>query len=101
MKWVKDRNIKIEIRRSISIRETRTNIDIDLFSDASITGICTVAYVVIYQSNNISQDVIKSKNRLANRNLTIPRLELIVSQMSANLSENIKNALSNQNVRNF
>ena len=34
------------------------------------------------------------------RNLAIPRLELIAAQMSANLSENIKNALNNQNVRN-
>ena len=42
-----------------------------------------------------------SKSRLAKRNLTIARLELIAVQMSANLSQNIKNALNNQNVRNI
>ena len=51
-------NIKIEIPRSISIRETITNIDIDLFSDASTNGVCTVSYAVMYQTNKISQGLI-------------------------------------------
>ena len=101
MKWVNGLNIKIEIPRSISIRETIRNIDIHLFGDASIKGICTVAYAVIYQPNKISQGLITSKSRLEKKNLTIPRLELIAAQISANLSQNIKNALNNQNVRNF
>ena len=101
VKWVNGLNIKIEIPRSISIRETITNIDIHLFSDASINGVCTVAYAVIYQPNKISQGLITSKSRLAKRNLTIPRLELIAAQMSANLSQNTKTAFNNQNVRNF
>ena len=101
MKWVNGLNIKIEIPRSISIRETITNIDIHLFSDASINGVCTTAYAVIYQPNKINQGLITSKSRLVKRNLTILRPELIAAQMSANLSQNIKNALNNQNVRNF
>ena len=48
VKWVNGLNIKIEIPRSISIRETITDIDIHLFSDASINGVCTVEYAVIY-----------------------------------------------------
>ena len=103
-KWVKWDNglkIKIEIPRSISIRETTTNIDIHLFSNASINGVCTIAYAIIYQPNKISQGLITSKSRLAKRNLTIPRLELKAAQMSANLSQNIKNALNNQNIRNL
>ena len=92
VKWFKGLNIKIEITRSITIKETMTNIDIHLFSDASINGVCTVAYAVIYQLNNISQGLITSKSRSAKRNLTIPRLELIAAQMSANLAQNLKNA---------
>ena len=46
-------NIKIEIPRSISIRETITNIDIHFLSDTNINGVCTVAYAVIM--NKISQ----------------------------------------------
>ena len=78
-------NIKIEIPRSINIRETVTNIDIHLFSDASINGVCTVGYAVIYQPNNTSQGLMISKSRLAKRNLKIQRLELIAAQMSENL----------------
>ena len=77
VKWVNGLNIKIEIPRSISIRET--NIDIHLFSDASMNGVWTVQYAVIYQPNKISQGLITSKSRLAKRNLTIPRLELIAA----------------------
>ena len=101
VKWVNGLNIKIEIPRSISIRETITNIDIHLFSDASINGVCTVVYAVLYQPNKISQSLITSQSRLEKRNLTIPRLELIAVQMPAILSQNIKNHLNNPNVRNF
>ena len=83
VKWVNGLNIKIGIPRSISIRKTIKNIDIHLFSDVSINGICTVAYAVIYQPNKISQGLITSKSRLSKRNLTIPHLELIAAQMSA------------------
>ena len=90
VKWVNGLNIKIEIPRLISIRETITNIDIYLFSDASMNGVCTVAFAVIYQPNKISQGLITNKSRLAKRNLTISRLELIAAQMSANLSQKYK-----------
>ena len=75
VKWVNDLNIKIEIPRSISIRETMTNIDIQLFCDRRINGVCTVAYAVKYQPNKISQSLITYKSRLAKSNLTIPRLD--------------------------
>ena len=54
-----------------------------------------------YVPAKYSRGLITSKSRLAKRNLTIPRLELIAAQMSPNLSQNIKNALNNQTVRNF
>ena len=75
--------------------------DVHLFSDASINGVCTVAYAVIYQPNKISQGLITNKSRLAKRNLKKPRFELMAAQMFANLAQNIKNALNNQNVRDF
>ena len=72
------------------ITETVANTEILFFSDASINGAYTVAYAVIYHPNKIGQGLITIKSRLAKRNLTIPRLELIAAQMSANLSQNIK-----------
>ena len=41
VKWVNGLNIKIEIPRSISIRETITVTDIHRFSDASINEVCS------------------------------------------------------------
>lgn len=86
--------------RSISIRKTMRNIAIHRFSDANVNGVYIVAYAVMYRSSNISQVLIASKSKLAKRNLTIPRLELIVVQMSAYLAQNIKKSLNNQRVRN-
>ena len=57
-----------------------TNIDINFFSDASIKGVCTVAYAITYQPNKISQAFITSKTRLVKKNLTIPYLELITAK---------------------
>ena len=87
--------------RSISIRKTMRNIAIHLFNDANVNGVYIVEYAVIYRSNNISQVLIASKSKLAKRNLTIPCLELIAMQMSANSSQIIKKSLNNQSVRNF
>ena len=47
-----------------------------------------------------SQGLITSKSRSGKRDLTIQRLELIAAQISAILSQNLKNARNNQNVRN-
>ena len=77
VKWVKSLNIKIEIPRLISIRETMANIDINLFSYTSINGVCTVVYAIIYQPNIINQDLITSKSRLAEWNITLQRNVLI------------------------
>ena len=78
-----------------------TNIDIHRFGNSSINGVCTVGGATIYQPNRISQGLIIIKSRLAKKNLTMPHLELITAQMSANYAQNIKNALNNQNVRTF
>ena len=86
--------------RSISIRKTMRNIAIHRFSDANVNGVYIVAYAVMYRSSNISQVLIASKSKLAKRNLKIPRLELIVVQMSACLAQNIKKSLNNQSLRN-
>ena len=72
-----------------------------LFIDASIDGVCTVADAVIYQPSKIIQSLITSNCRLAKRYLTITCLELITPQNSENLSQNIKNTVNNEKVRNF
>ena len=58
-----------------------------------------MAYVVVYQPNKVSQSLITSKSRLAKKNITIPRLELIAVHMSSNLAGNLKCSLRKFNIR--
>ena len=53
----------MKIPRSIPIKnEPITEIDIHLFNDASIDGVCTVAYTIVYQPNKVSQILTTSKS---------------------------------------
>ena len=70
-----------------------------MFNDTSLTGFCAEAYTVVNQQNIFSQNLITTKSRLARKNLSIPRLELVAAHMSANLAENIKICLSKLNIR--
>ena len=102
IKWKQTLNSKIEIPRCIAqIRDHLSYIDIHLFNDSSILGVCVVAYAVIHQKENVNQGIITSKARLAKKNLSIPRLELVSAHMSANLAQNIKTSLSKLNLRKF
>jgi hypothetical protein len=65
-------------------RASITEIDIHGFADASILGCCGVIYVVANQGELVSRGLLVSKARLAKRDLTIPRLELVI--WSATLS---------------
>ena len=72
VKWITGLKTGIKTPRSIPIEnEPITEIDIHLFSDASIDGVCTVAYAVVYQPNKVSQSLITSKSRLAKENISI------------------------------
>lgn len=55
------------------------------FSDASKKALCAAIYVVeTYSVGQISQNILTSKARVAPRNLSIPRLELVAAQTLAN-----------------
>ena len=99
LKWITGLKVEIKIPKSITIKnEPTTEIDIHLFSDASIDGVCTVAYAVVYQPNKVSQSLITSKSRLAKKNISIPRLRLIASHMSSHLAGNVKCSLRKFNI---
>ena len=71
-------------------RASITEIHIHGFADASILGCCGVIYVVAKQGELVSRGLLVSKARLAKRNLTIPRLELVSCHMVCNLIHNTK-----------
>lgn len=100
MKWEQNQDTFVKIPRSIPLqKEAVTSVDIHTFDDASSQGVCAAVYAVIRQPNHTTQGLIASKARLAKKNLTIPQLELVSTQMSCNLAANVKNALDNQNLR--
>ena len=70
-----------------------------MFSDASLTEVFTVTYAIVNQQNKFSQNFITTKSRLARKNLSIPRLELIATHLSENLTENVKTCLNKLSVR--
>ena len=92
--------LKVEIPRSIPLKQgSVTMVDLHVFGDASVLGCCAVAYVVVYQPSSVNQGLIASKSRLSKRDMTIPKLELIVRHMATNLAVNIREALPSQNIR--
>ena len=53
-----------------------------------------LVYSVVNQEQGVTQGLITAKARLAKKNLTIPRLELVSGQMAANLLDNVRNVLT-------
>ena len=99
LKWITGLKTETKIPGSIPFKnEPITEIDIHLFSDASTDGVWTVAYAKVYQPNKMSQSLITSKSRLAKKNISIPRLELITAHMSSNLVGNLNCSLRKFNI---
>ena len=48
---------------------------------------------MITQASGVSKGLIAAKSRIAKKNLTIPRLELIAAHMAANLVDSVRTAL--------
>ena len=101
--WVRDINsVETELSRSILLaQDSITAIDLHVF-DASIVANCAAVYAVGYQPHSVSQGMVTSileLTRISKHNITIPRLELILTHMGANLVQNVKSALESQNVR--
>ena len=67
--------------------------ELHVFGDASTEGVGTVVYSVVRQAEGVTTSLVAAKSRLAKKNLTVPRLELVSAHMSANLVTNAKNAL--------
>ena len=64
-----------------------------LFADASFTARSAVTIAVIEHSSGIVKGLLTSKSRIAKRNTSIPRLELVSGQMAANMAKNLVAAL--------
>ena len=84
----------MEMNRSLCLyREKIHSIELHAFGDASEKRILAVVYAVVQQPPGYSVGIIAARSRLAKKDTSIPRLELVSSHMAANLLENVKDAL--------
>ena len=95
MKWTGDLPVDVELPRSIvRHQETIERIDLHGFGDASGSGIVSAVYAIVNQRSGINQGLVTAKSRFAEKNTTIPLLELKSAHIAMNLLINVKNALS-------
>ena len=99
-KWLQELPDGLTIPRCIPrLSMAITHLELHGFADASAGGCCAVIFAVVEQSEEVSQGILVSKARLAKRDLTIPRLELVSCHMVSNLLLNTATALSNLPVK--
>ena len=92
--WKKNLPEKVETPRSmVPCQERIISIDLHGFGDASKKGVSSAVFAVVQREHGIQEGLITAKARLAIQGLTIPRLELVSAHMTANLINNVKEAL--------
>ena len=92
IKWQRQLPESISVPRCVSMKTVK-DIQLHGFGDASKDGCCVTIYVVASDGVETTQGLLSSKVRVAKKNLTIPRLELISGHMVANMLDNTRNIL--------
>ena len=100
LKLLKNLPEQLQFQRSIpEYREPIDEIERRSFGNASGSGVSGAVYPVAKQRSGASVGLIAAKSRLAKKNLTIPRLELVSAYMAANLADNVRIALDGYPVK--
>lgn len=69
---------QIEVPRTLAPhREKICSIDLHAFGDTSGQGTAAAVYAVVHQEQGATQGLVTAKARMAKKNLSIPRLELV------------------------
>lgn len=94
LKWEQSLSDEVTMRRPIAPHQQPVlTIKLHVFGDTSTHGVGAAVYSVVRQENEITQTLVAAKARLAKKDLTVPRLELVGAHIAANLVVNISNAL--------
>ena len=75
-------------------RQPVLSLTLHAFGDASAKGVSAAVYAVVHQDHGVTQQLICAKLRLAKKNLTMSRLELVAGHMAVTLVTNVQAALS-------
>ena len=71
-----------------------SSLTLHAFGDASAKGVSAAVYSIVHHDQGVTQQLVCLKSRLAKKNLTIPRLELVAGHMTVNLVTNVQAALN-------
>ena len=94
-KWKESLPAEVNTQRSLApFHEQVDSLELHAFGDASINGVGAAVYSVVRQKSGVTQTLVTAKARLAKKDLTIPRSELVSAHMATNLVMNVKNALT-------
>ena len=93
-RWEQSLPAEVTTRRPLApYQQPVISAELHVFGDASTYGVGAVVYSVVRQEDGITQTLVAAKARLAKRELTVPRLELVSAHMATNLVINVRNAL--------
>ena len=93
LRWMKQlRNVKVPRSLIKDCRKVKS-VRIHQFADASNLVCSTVTIAVVEQGTDKVKGLLTSKSRIAKRNTSLPRLELIGGQMAASMAKNVCYAL--------
>ena len=94
--WHQQMPENYEVPRSLApYQQPVSAMTLHTFGDASKTGVAAAAK----QPNGTNQGSVFAKSRLAKRNLTIPRLELVAGNMAIKLATNVERAINQNRVK--
>ena len=92
--WENSLPDEIEVPRSIAKYSERVeSIVLQGFGDASKHGISAAVYTIAHQKSGSNVKLLVAKSRLAKKDLSIPRLELVAGHLVANMLESTSTAL--------
>ena len=93
LKWIAQlRSVKVPRSLVRQCNEVKS-IDLHLFADASSLACSAVTIALVKQDTNTVQGLVTSKSRISKRNGTMHRLELVAGYMTANMANNVQQAL--------
>ena len=83
----------INVPRSV-VNSSEGKISLQGFADASKLAVCAAIYVLItYSDGNTEQNLLVAKSRIAPKDVSIPRLELVAAHMLAKLMNHVQKTL--------
>ena len=92
--WEQSLLAEVTIRRpSAPYQQPVISAELHVFGDAWTYGVGAAVYSVVRQEDWITQTLVAAKTRLAKRELTVPRLELVSAHRATNFVISVRNGL--------